>query len=122
METIESTFAREGQPSRANALLAKLPEEDHLIVFGFFHMLRGRAAIRTMSLTMRETEMQVEAISRRVGIAPGNPIPVTAGLFHFCSIAGCNKRKTPVAQVRVKFLPKKGNPKKFAPTSRDTRC
>lgn len=100
IQTIEAMFARDGQISAMETLLETLSEEEHLLAFAFFHLLRCRASIRLLDLTAAETEAQVEAITRRTGVCESELPPISSGMINFCSIAACNKRKTPVVQER----------------------
>lgn len=100
IRTIESTFMNAGEANAIESALDSLTEEEHIIIFAFFHLLRARSSIRILNLTADALEKQRVAISKRAGVEPNQPLPITTTLIAFCSIAGCNKRKTPVIQER----------------------
>lgn len=85
----------------AEAAVSSLDECQHLIVFAFFNVLRAHAAIRTIPLSDRVKEMQIEAVlNRSCSSAPGSEFPAGMCLLHLCSVIGCHKRKTPTVQER----------------------
>jgi hypothetical protein len=100
IRTVESAFTNAGETGAIEAALDSLSEEEHIIIFAFFHLLRARSSVRILSLTGEALEKQRVAVARRAGIEPNQPLPITSTLIAFCSIAGCNKRKTPVIQER----------------------
>lgn len=100
IKTVEATFAKEGQIPAMESMLDTLDEKEHLLIFAFFHLLRSRCSIRVLDLTRDETEAQIEAITKRAGVSLAEPLPISNALIHFCSIAACNKRKTPVIQEK----------------------
>lgn len=104
IKDIEETFIREGHASAAakeEALAGLLDESDHLLAYAMFTILKAHASIRIVKLSDRETQMQIEAVSRRAGVRnPDEPFPLGFCLMHICGVFGCSRRKTMVVQER----------------------